>query len=96
MSVIDTLHAIGAALAGTVGGTGDAVPPADPAWVRQTLVEIGILDPDDTDAEAGDALRRFQASSGLTVDGVAGPRTAHSLVRYAREAREIRELYALT
>jgi murein L,D-transpeptidase YcbB/YkuD len=92
MSVRRTLGVVGAVLAGTVTASGSDVPPADPRTVRALLVEIGALSPDAPEAAVKRALRRFQARAGLTVDGVAGPQTCHSLVRYAREARELNVL----
>jgi murein L,D-transpeptidase YcbB/YkuD len=92
MSVSRTLRAVGAAIVGMVNARGSAVPPADPRAVRALLVEIGMLDPLATEAETARTLRRFQARAGLAVDGVAGPRTAQALARYAREARHMREL----
>jgi len=35
------------------------------------------------------AVRAFQERVGLSVDGVAGPRTVHLLARYARDARDL-------
>ena len=35
-------------------------------------------------------MRTFQARTGITPDGVAGPRTVHRLARYAKESRELR------
>ncbi|GAA0733553.1 peptidoglycan-binding protein [Dactylosporangium roseum] len=92
MSVRRTLHAVGAALAGTVTASGTAAPPADPREVRALLVEIGILGPGAFEAEVPQALRRFQVRAGLLVDGVAGPRTVQALARSAREARHLRAL----
>jgi murein L,D-transpeptidase YcbB/YkuD len=88
MSILHTLNAVGTALAGAVGATNGAAPPADPVVVRALLSDVGMVPVDDL----ADALRRFQARSGLVVDGVAGPKTVHVLVRYAAEARHMREL----
>ncbi|WP_238013110.1 peptidoglycan-binding domain-containing protein [Dactylosporangium sp. AC04546] len=86
------LRVVGAALAGTVNATDEAVPPADPREVRALLAEVGLLRPGAFEAQVSQALRRFQARAGLPVDGVAGPRTVHALTRYAREARHLRAL----
>jgi murein L,D-transpeptidase YcbB/YkuD len=59
---------------------------------RDLLVEIGMLPHGASEAAANAALQRFQARVGLTVDGVAGPMTCRALARYAREARELRDL----
>ena len=92
MSVRHTLSAVGAVLAGTVSASGSSAPPADPATVRALLAEIGVLPRGASDAAAHVALHRFQARVGLTVDGVAGPRTCQALARYAREARDLHDL----
>jgi murein L,D-transpeptidase YcbB/YkuD len=92
MSVRRTLSVVGAVLAGTVSASGSSAPPADPRTVRALLAEIGVLPPGAGDAAVKAALCRFQARIGLTVDGVAGPRTCHALARYAREARELHDL----
>jgi len=92
MTVRRILHVVGAALAGTVNATDEAVPPADPREVRALLSEVGMLRPGAFEAELSQALRRFQARAGLAVDGVAGPRTAQALARSAREARHLRSL----
>jgi murein L,D-transpeptidase YcbB/YkuD len=92
MSVRRTLGAVGAVLAGTVSASGSSAPPADPGTVRALLAEIGMLPQGASDAAVKATLRRFQARVGLTVDGVAGPRTCQALARYAREARELRDL----
>jgi len=94
MSVRHTLGVVGAVLAGTVSASGSSAPPADPAMVRTLLAEIGMLPYGASDAAAKAALCHFQARVGLTVDGVAGPRTCQALARYAREARELRDLAA--
>ena len=92
MSVIRTLNAVGAALAGTVSAPAGAVPPVDPRLVRRMLAELGMARHRAGEGEVNTALRRFQARSGLTVDGVAGPLTARALARYVREARHLREI----
>jgi murein L,D-transpeptidase YcbB/YkuD len=92
MSVLRTLSAVGAALAGTVSAPGDAAPPADPRDVRAMLVDLGLVRPLGSDDEVGRALRTFQSHVGLVPDGVAGPRTVPVLARYAREARDMRAL----
>jgi murein L,D-transpeptidase YcbB/YkuD len=92
MDVFRTLSAVGAALAGTVSAPGDAAPPADPRDVRGMLVDVGLVRLEASDGDVEYALRRFQAHVGLAPDGVAGPRTVQVLARYAREARDMREL----
>lgn len=92
MTVRRIFHVVGAALAGTVSASDDAVPPADPREVRALLAEMGMLRPGSFEAEVPQALRRFQARAGLVVDGVAGPRTSQALARSAREARHLRSL----
>jgi murein L,D-transpeptidase YcbB/YkuD len=92
MSVRRTLGVVAAMLAGTVSASGSSAPPADPGTVRALLVEIGMLPHGASDTAVKATLRRFQALIGLTVDGVAGPRTCHALTRYAREARELHDL----
>ena len=94
MSVLRTLSAVGAALAGTVSAPDSAAPPADPRAVRSLLAELGMVHRAASAAEVTWALRRFQSRAGLDVDGVAGPRTVQALVRYAREARHVRDLQA--
>ena len=98
MSIVRVLNAVGTALAGVVGATGDAAPSADPSSVRNLLVEIGLMPADgvpgggDADAELVRAVRRFQARSGLVTDGVAGPQTVHLLARAAAGARDLHQL----
>ncbi|MFG2041031.1 peptidoglycan-binding protein [Dactylosporangium sp. NPDC048998] len=92
MTVRRIFTVVGAALAGTVSATDEAVPPADPREVRALLADVGLLRPGAFEAEVSQALRRFQARAGLPVDGVAGPRTTQALARSAREARHLRSL----
>ncbi|HTJ36709.1 MAG TPA: peptidoglycan-binding domain-containing protein [Dactylosporangium sp.] len=92
MTVRGIFNVVGAALAGAVSASGEAVPPADPREVRALLVDLGLLRPGAFAAEVPQALRRFQARAGLVVDGVAGPRTTQALARSAREARHLRAL----
>jgi len=92
MDIFRTLHAVGAALAGTVSAPGDAAPPADPRDVRAMLVDVGLVRVNASDGDVTFALRRFQSHVGLVPDGVAGPRTVQVLARYAREARDMRAL----
>ncbi|WP_433203391.1 peptidoglycan-binding protein [Dactylosporangium sp. CS-047395] len=92
MTVRRIFTVVGAALAGTVNATDDAVPPADPREVRFLLAELGLLRPGAFEAEVPQALRRFQTRAGLEPDGVAGPRTTQALARSAREARHLRSL----
>lgn len=92
MTVRRTLQAVGAALAGAVSAPDAAAPPADPRAVRALLADIGLLHPRAPEADVPLTLCRFQARAGLTIDGVAGPRTVQALARTAREARHIRSL----
>ncbi|MFB9450054.1 peptidoglycan-binding protein [Dactylosporangium vinaceum] len=92
MTVRRIFTVVGAALAGTVNATDDAVPPADPREVRALLTDVGLIRVAAFDAEVPQALRRFQARAGLVVDGIAGPRTVQALARSAREARHLRSL----
>ena len=89
MSVIRALNAVATAVAGTVGWSEVEMPSADPVAVRAMLAEVGVrVGPDGLAA----AVRRFQATSGLAADGVAGPETVHALARAAGEHRHLREL----
>jgi murein L,D-transpeptidase YcbB/YkuD len=88
MSARGMLSVVGTAVGGLVGWT-ESPPPADPACLRELLTEIGLA-PADGDEELARTVRAFQARTGLTPDGVAGPRTVHLLTRYAAEARELR------
>ncbi|MEV4512735.1 peptidoglycan-binding domain-containing protein [Dactylosporangium sp. NPDC049525] len=92
MTVRRTLQAVGAALAGAVSAPDAAAPPADPRAVHALLAEIGLLHPRAPEAEMPLVLCRFQARAGLTIDGIAGPRTVQALTRAAREARHMRSL----
>lgn len=83
------LSLVGTAVGGVIGWNSEPVPSADPASLRRLFTDIG-LPADDLDA----AVRRFQAHAGLTVDGVAGPRTVHQLARYAEDARDLHGLRA--
>jgi murein L,D-transpeptidase YcbB/YkuD len=91
MSVLKVLGAVATAVAGTVGWSDSAVPPADPAEVQAMLAEIGIH-AGPSAAGLDGAIRRFQLRSGLTADGVAGPETVHALATMAHEHRHLREL----
>jgi murein L,D-transpeptidase YcbB/YkuD len=80
---------VGTAVGGVIGWSGDPPPPADPASLRRLFADLGMRTNDlDT------AVRTFQARTGLTVDGIAGPRTVHQLARYAEEARDLNALRA--
>ena len=88
MSPRDMVGAVGAAVGGVLGWAAEP-PPADPPTVRDLFADIGVHPgPEAADLDA--TVRAFQAWVGLTPDGVAGPRTVHALVRYAREARHLR------
>ncbi|MEU8818347.1 peptidoglycan-binding protein [Actinoplanes sp. NPDC048796] len=89
MSARGMLSLVGTAVGGLVGWTATP-PPLEPACLRDLLTEIGLTRADVGDAELVEAVRVFQARTGLDPDGVAGPRTVHLLARYAAEARELR------
>ena len=90
MSARGMLSVVGTAVGGLIGWTDEPPPGADPASLRELFADIGLrIGPAAGDLDA--AVRRFQARTGLLVDGVAGPRTVHLLARYAKEARELRE-----
>jgi hypothetical protein len=93
MSARGILSVVGTAVGGLIGWTDEAPPAADPASLRELFADLGLrigAAADDLDA----AVRRFQARTGLVVDGVAGPRTVHLLARYAKESRELRGISA--
>jgi len=83
------LGVVGTAVGGLIGWSDDDGPGADPASLRALFADLGArIGPAPADLEA--AVRAFQALVGLRPDGVAGPRTVHALVVYAREARDLR------
>ena len=88
MSTRDMLSAVGTAVGGVLGWSAEP-PPADSGTLRDLFADLGVH-PGPTAAELDATVRAFQAWVGLPVDGVAGPRTVHALVRYAREARHLR------
>ena len=92
MSPRDIVGAVGAAVGGVLGWSADP-PPADPDTLRALFADLGVR-PGPTAGDLDTTVRAFQAWIGLTVDGVAGSRTVHALVRYAREARHLRTLAA--
>jgi hypothetical protein len=80
---------------GLIGWKDEPAPAADPAAVRALFADLGLEvgeDPGDLAA----AVRHFQDRTGITPDGVAGPRTVHLLARYAVEARELRTVTSAT
>ncbi|MEV6843024.1 peptidoglycan-binding protein [Actinoplanes sp. NPDC051411] len=89
---------VGTAVGGLIGWTG-APPAADPSTVRGLLEDLGLLAGADLGAGGGGAaplrgggVGGSPPPTGLKTDGVAGPRTVHLLVRYAKEARELHRL----
>jgi murein L,D-transpeptidase YcbB/YkuD len=89
MSARGVLTLVGTAVGGLIGWSGEPAPAADPASLRRLFADLG-LPADDLD----EAVRQFQSRTGLTVDGVAGPRTVHRLAGYAQEARDLHVLRA--
>jgi hypothetical protein len=86
MSARGMLSVVGTAVGGLIGWN-DRTPPADPATLRALFTDMGVrIGPDD--AELAEAVRYFQARTGLEADGEAGPRTVHLMARYAAEARD--------
>ncbi|MBL7261730.1 peptidoglycan-binding protein [Paractinoplanes lichenicola] len=84
MSARGFLSVVGTAVGGVIGlGT---PPPPDPECVRELLAELDML-PGAGDEELTEAVRAFQARTGLVEDGVAGPHTVHLLTRYAAQRR---------
>jgi hypothetical protein len=87
MSARGMLSVVGTAVGGLIGWT-DESPAAEPSVVRGLLEDLGL--PPGSDLAGG--VRAFQARTGLKADGIAGPRTVHLLVRYAKKARELHRL----
>lgn len=92
MSARGMLSLVGNAVGGLIGWS-EPVPPADPKTLRELFADLGARVGDD-DVQLAEAVRYFQARTGLPVDGDAGPRTVHLLVRYATEARELSRMRA--
>lgn len=89
MSARGMLRLTGAAVGGLIGWSDDDGPAADPRSLRELFADLGVR----VGTGAGEleaVVRRFQARTGLDVDGVAGRRTVHLLARYAKQARELR------
>ena len=86
MSARGMLTVVGSAVGGLIGWS-EPSPPADPAAVRALFADLGVrIGPRETDL--AEAVRYFQARTGLPADGQAGPRTIHLLAGYAAEARD--------
>jgi len=79
-----TLRLTATVLGSIVGWHAHPAPTADPDCVRDLLTLVGV--PETMSLDSG--VRAFQRHAGLDEDGVAGPRTTHSLARYAAAARE--------
>ena len=84
MSARGMLSVVGTAVGGLIGWSDEPAPAADPVALRALFDDLGIPN---QDLEA--AVRAFQERVGLSVDGVAGPRTVHLLARYAKDARDL-------
>jgi len=92
MSTRGMLTLVGNAVGGLIGWP-EPVPTADPAALRELFAGLGVhVGPDDT--ELAEAVRYFQARTGLPADGEAGPHTVHLLAQYAAEARELNRMRA--
>ena len=89
MSARGMLGLVGTAVGGLIGWTGDPVPAADPAALRERFADLGLT-VGTAEEDLAAAVCAFQARVGLAPDGVAGPRTVHLLARYAEEARDLR------
>ncbi|WP_229074584.1 peptidoglycan-binding protein [Actinoplanes sp. DH11] len=92
MSARGMLSVVGTAVGGLIGWT-DHTPPADPVTLRALFADLGVTIGPDA-AELAEAVRYFQARTGLDADGEAGPETVHLLVRYAAGARDRHLLHA--
>ncbi|MEV0896104.1 peptidoglycan-binding domain-containing protein [Actinoplanes sp. NPDC049802] len=92
MSARGMLSVVGSAVGGLIGWNGP-VPPADPTVLRALFADLGVRIGTE-DGQLVEAVRYFQARTGLPVDGEAGPRTVHLLSRYAAEARELTRIRA--
>ena len=92
MSARGMLSVVGTAVGGLIGWSGEPVPAADPASLRELFADLGLHVGESAD-DLTSAVRRFQARTGLDPDGVAGPRTVHLLARYAEEARDLRRVH---
>ena len=78
MSARRMLSLAGTAVGGLIGWS-EAPPSADPESLRALLGDLGVR-PGDNEDELAAALRDFQARTGLTPDGIAGPRTVRTLI----------------